>query len=261
MLRCRPQQDITRRSCPPRFDLNAVLSSNSQRQCLRKFLKQHRVYFGMKTLIKGARRVKEAISNAFTSCVMSKAREPVFSYANVRLELRKDIESLIREIPVEEIVPGEEMDRGANGSVGRCGFNYHAEHVAVKRITIRDWSTARAFIHEVNQMARAASHSSCPRLVGWAVDGSKAGIIGMILMECLDDHLENYFDQIHDSKVPSPSLFQRIHLMIDYATALHYLHDAQNVVHGDIHLRNLMIKNEGQRVRGFIVDLGLSRYS
>lgn len=260
VLCCRPQQDIARRSCPPRIDLDAMRSTHSQRRCMHKLLKQHRIRCYMENVLKQTKRIKHAISHVFASCTRPKVKdEPIFNYDNVRSELRKNIENLIREIPVKELIQGEEMGSGANGSVGKCSFSYHAEHVAVKRIMIGDWGTVRDFIREVNLMARAASHENYPRLLGWAIDDSESGITGMIIMECFDHHLEHYFVRILNSEVPTPSMFQRIHLMIDYATALHYLHDAQNFVHGDVHLRNLMIKYGGSRVRGFVVDLGLSR--
>jgi Ser/Thr protein kinase RdoA (MazF antagonist) len=52
---------------------------------------------------------------------------------------------------------------------------------------------------------------------------------------------------------PEPLAPQNPQVLLDVATALQYLHDSTNLVHGDIKIDNVLLKSDATHPRGFLV--------
>ncbi|GIF77003.1 serine/threonine-protein kinase [Asanoa siamensis] len=145
---------------------------------------------------------------------------------------------------------GEEIARGAVGTVWRATDRERAEPVAIKVLrpeAAREPELVAGFAAEA-EILGALDHPGIVGLRGTTtVDGAPALVLDLVEGEDLRRRLRR------DGPVP-PAV--AAHIAAQVAEALAYLH-ARGVVHGDVKPANLLVPADGGRVR--LTDFGVAR--
>ncbi|CAJ0637190.1 3090_t:CDS:2 [Entrophospora sp. SA101] len=164
---------------------------------------------------------------------------------------------LIKSIPYVELEGLTKIDCGKFGSISVAYWPKIRKKVAVKRLLAfeEDDTSNEKFFHELQIQKRVEYHDNIIRILGISQDPCNKDRL-LVLQYAKDGNLRDYLARKHSTFTWN----DRFKIAFGIADGLNCLHD-ENIVHCDLHSRNILIDNGEPKIADFGISKNLDTMS